>query len=62
MAGVHRPQKIDLSRVRSSFNTRCLRCGHSIEPAELMRVNTEEIKCPACGSVFVPKKKPHSER
>ena len=47
-------QKTDLRKVNASLNTRCVKCGHSITPAELRRVDCERVDCPKCGERFNP--------
>ncbi len=48
--------KIDLDRVRASLDTVCTKCGYRIPPAEIQRVDSESMRCPACGGKFVPQK------
>ena len=43
-----------LSSTTSSLNTPCPHCGHSITPEERTHVDTEHLKCPSCGKLFVP--------
>jgi ribosomal protein S27AE len=47
-----RKTKINRAAVMASLNTACPSCGYSIPPGEILRVTTEEMKCPKCGSVF----------
>jgi ribosomal protein S27AE len=47
-----RKNKIHRAAVMASLNTACPSCGYSIPPGEILRVSTEEMKCPKCGSVF----------
>jgi ribosomal protein S27AE len=48
-----RKNKIHRDDVMASLNTACPSCGYSIPPGEILRVSTEEMKCPKCGRVFV---------
>jgi predicted RNA-binding Zn-ribbon protein involved in translation (DUF1610 family) len=48
-------QKLNLEKVRASLSTACPKCGHDITPAEVRRVDTTHLKCPACGEVFETK-------
>jgi ribosomal protein S27AE len=47
-------QKINLEKVLSSLNTVCPKCGYSIPPERMRRVDFERIKCPECSECFVP--------
>jgi DNA-directed RNA polymerase subunit RPC12/RpoP len=47
-------QKINLTKVNASLNTRCPKCGYSILPPRLLRVDFENVVCPECGERFVP--------
>jgi ribosomal protein S27AE len=47
-----RKTKINRAAVMALLNTACPSCGYSIPPGEILRVTTEEMKCPKCGSVF----------
>jgi predicted RNA-binding Zn-ribbon protein involved in translation (DUF1610 family) len=49
---VPQKQKINLEKVLASLNAVCPKCGHEITPAEIKRVSSEEMECPACGSRF----------
>jgi predicted RNA-binding Zn-ribbon protein involved in translation (DUF1610 family) len=49
-------QKINLEKVLASLNTLCSKCGYSIPPAEICRLDTERMKCPKCGEIFAPSK------
>jgi DNA-directed RNA polymerase subunit RPC12/RpoP len=49
---VPRFKKINLGKVKECLGTVCPKCGRVIEPAEIQRVNFEEIACPDCGSRF----------
>jgi predicted RNA-binding Zn-ribbon protein involved in translation (DUF1610 family) len=47
--------KINLAKVLAALNTVCPSCGFSISPAEIVRVDSERMHCPKCGSVFAAK-------
>jgi ribosomal protein S27AE len=49
-------QKIKLGDVLGSLNTVCPKCGCSIPPAQVRRIDFERIECPACGERFTPAK------
>jgi predicted RNA-binding Zn-ribbon protein involved in translation (DUF1610 family) len=50
-------QKINLEKVRASLNTLCPKCGYSIPPEKLYRIDSDQIKCPKCGERFIPRVK-----
>lgn len=54
-------KRINLENVMASLDKQCPKCGHRIVPSEIRRVNNEEMKCPACGSVFKPEVKPRGK-
>jgi predicted RNA-binding Zn-ribbon protein involved in translation (DUF1610 family) len=45
-------KKIDLNKVLAALNTVCPSCGVSIPPAQVVRVDSERMRCPKCGHVF----------
>jgi len=45
-------KKIHMDQVLASLYTPCPKCGYKIQPAEIRRVNSEEMLCPACGAQF----------
>lgn len=47
-------QKINLSKVMASLDKLCPKCGHTIAPAELRRVDFERVECPECRERFIP--------
>jgi ribosomal protein S27AE len=47
-------QKINLEKVMASLNTTCPKCGCSIAPAKLCRIDFERVECLECGERFVP--------
>jgi predicted RNA-binding Zn-ribbon protein involved in translation (DUF1610 family) len=49
-------QKINLEKVMASLNTVCPKCGYSITPDKIVRIDSERIACPECGKRFVPGK------
>jgi uncharacterized Zn finger protein len=44
--------KINRTKVLAAMNTICPSCEHSISPAEILRVDSERMRCPKCGLVF----------
>jgi predicted RNA-binding Zn-ribbon protein involved in translation (DUF1610 family) len=49
-----RSKKIDLEKVLACVAAICPKCGHTITPAEVTRIDFDRMKCPACGETFVP--------
>jgi predicted RNA-binding Zn-ribbon protein involved in translation (DUF1610 family) len=49
-------KKINLEKVKASLATPCPQCGYQIPPAELRRVDFEQVQCPKCKQVFTPGK------
>jgi ribosomal protein S27AE len=45
-------QKINLQKVQAVLNTLCPKCGYSITPAEIQRVDFDAMLCPKCGERF----------
>jgi hypothetical protein len=52
-----RKPKIDLETVRACLDMVCPKCGHRIRPAEIQRIDSTRVKCPARGEAFVPSKR-----
>jgi len=50
-------QKINLDKVKASLNTLCPKCGYSIPPEKLYRIDSDHIQCPECGERFIPRVK-----
>jgi predicted Zn finger-like uncharacterized protein len=44
--------KINLAKVLAALNSVCPACGASICPAEIVRVDSERMRCPKCAHVF----------
>ena len=44
--------KIHLQEILASLTVTCPRCGRVIQPAQIRRVNSEEMLCPQCGERF----------
>jgi len=44
--------KINRAKVLAALNTICPSCGLSISPAEIVRIDSERMRCPKCGRVF----------
>jgi predicted RNA-binding Zn-ribbon protein involved in translation (DUF1610 family) len=57
-SGVPQKQKINLEKVMASLNTICTKCGYSIPPARIRRVDFEQVQCPECGQRFTPSEHP----
>jgi ribosomal protein S27AE len=51
-----RKQKINLEKVMAPQNTACTKCGCSITPDKIRRVDFQRVECPECGERFVPAK------
>lgn len=51
-------KKVDLKKVLESLTTVCPSCEASISPAEIVRVDSERMRCPKCRSVFAAKSGP----
>jgi predicted RNA-binding Zn-ribbon protein involved in translation (DUF1610 family) len=51
-----RKQKINLEKVLAAQNTVCTKCGYSIRPDKIRRVDFERMECPECGERFTPEK------
>jgi predicted RNA-binding Zn-ribbon protein involved in translation (DUF1610 family) len=47
-------RRINLAKVLASLDTICPKCGKTITPAEVRRIDFERIECPACGERFTP--------
>src|SRR5271156_1601212 len=45
-------RKVNIEKVRASLNTTCPKCGKVITPTEVMQLDFERMKCPACGELF----------
>jgi predicted RNA-binding Zn-ribbon protein involved in translation (DUF1610 family) len=51
-------QKINLEKVKAALNTVCPKCGCSITPDKIRRIDSEQIECPECGQRFTPGEQP----
>jgi ribosomal protein S27AE len=47
-------RKINLEKVLASLDTKCPKCGFTITPDLVKRVDFERIECPKCGAKFQP--------
>jgi predicted RNA-binding Zn-ribbon protein involved in translation (DUF1610 family) len=47
-------RKINLEKVKASLATPCPQCEHEITPAEVLRVNSTQVRCPKCKTIFAP--------
>ena len=50
-------RKLDLEKIRASLDTVCPHCNASIPPEDQNRADSERMKCPHCGEVFIPAKR-----
>jgi predicted RNA-binding Zn-ribbon protein involved in translation (DUF1610 family) len=57
---VPQKQKINLTKVKASLNTVCPKCGCSIAPDKIRRIDFQQVRCPECGERFVPEKRGES--
>jgi ribosomal protein S27AE len=57
---VPQKQKINLDKVKAALNTLCPKCGCSIAPDKIRRVDFQRMACPECGERFVPEKRGNS--
>ncbi len=48
--------KINLDKVLASLSTVCPKCGYSITPDKIRRIDSERIECPECGERFISQK------
>jgi len=53
-AGMPRSRKINLENVKASLDKTCPKCGFTITPDLVKRVDFERIECPKCGEKFQP--------
>jgi ribosomal protein S27AE len=51
---VPRSRKIDLAKVQASLNKTCPKCGFTITPDLVKRVDFERMECARCGEKFRP--------
>jgi ribosomal protein S27AE len=47
-----RSRKIDLEKVQASLDKTCPKCGFTITPDQVKRVDFERMECPKCGGKF----------
>jgi ribosomal protein L37AE/L43A len=47
-------RRINLDKVQASLDAVCPKCGKKISPAEVRRVDFQNIICPVCGERFTP--------
>jgi ribosomal protein S27AE len=43
-------QKLNREKVQAALNTLCPKCGYSIPPAEIRRVDFDTMVCPKCAA------------
>jgi hypothetical protein len=44
----------DGSGAGTSLNTSCPKCGYSIPPSQIARIDFERVHCPECREQFIP--------
>jgi len=49
-----RSRKINLEKARASLDKTCPKCGFTITPDLVKRVDFERMECPKCGARFQP--------
>jgi len=47
-------RKPTVNKIREWLQTICTKCGYSIAPIDLVRLDNERVRCPECGKDFVP--------
>jgi ribosomal protein S27AE len=52
-----RKQNINLDKVMAALNTVCPKCGCTITPDRIRRIDFERMVCPECGEGFTPEKR-----
>jgi ribosomal protein S27AE len=52
-----RKQKIDRDKVMASLDAACPKCGCSITPDKVQRIDFARIECPVCHEQFIPSRK-----
>jgi len=45
-------QKINRAKVQAALDTLCPKCGYSIPPEQIRRVDFDKMRCPSCGENF----------
>jgi DNA-directed RNA polymerase subunit RPC12/RpoP len=52
---VPRSRNLNREKVQASLDTPCPKCGFSISPALIRRVDFDRVECPKCGEKFRPR-------
>jgi ribosomal protein S27AE len=52
---VARSRKINLEKVLASLDKTCPKCGFTITPDLVKRLDFERMECPKCGEKFQPR-------
>ena len=47
-----RSRKLNLEKVRASLDNTCPKCGFTITPDLVKRVDSDTLECPKCGERF----------
>jgi len=47
-------QKINREKVQAALNTLCPKCGTSIPPDKIRRIDFSRMECPSCAERFTP--------
>jgi predicted RNA-binding Zn-ribbon protein involved in translation (DUF1610 family) len=55
VAPMARSREIDLAKIQASLDKTCRKCGATITPDLVRRVDFERMECPKCGERFKPK-------
>ncbi len=50
--------RINHAKVKAALDTACPSCGSVISPAEILLVDSENMRCPKCGNIFAAKSEP----
>jgi predicted RNA-binding Zn-ribbon protein involved in translation (DUF1610 family) len=49
-----RSRKINLEKVLATLDAKCPKCGVTITPDQVKRLDFERMECPKCGAKFQP--------
>lgn len=48
------PRRRSYDVASMDLTTQCTACGYAIPPAEMARLDADQVRCPKCGAVFTP--------